>query len=232
MKAIGWRKASRRAVLRGVGVALTLPWLESLVSREEMARADDLGRYYRIPADARDLNYKQYFVEGEVEISVLDDYTSHNTERLVARLDALAQENGLGVYAALLLILTQLTFGEEEAREHWEGILEQRHGLSLALGRDAGLRVATLDYFMNVNRRLVHPTLIDVSLESGAPSGGGDPLTGLTGDRGFRAGVQGELRRARRYGHPVSVGYYCPDCGKGVRGADVSVKRGRTHASR
>lgn len=55
---------------------------ESLVSREEMARADDLGRYYRIPADARDLNYKQYFVEGEVEISMLDDYTSHNTERL------------------------------------------------------------------------------------------------------------------------------------------------------
>ncbi|MFD0739055.1 polysaccharide biosynthesis protein [Lysobacter koreensis] len=55
---------------------------ESLVSREEMARAEDLGRYYRIPADARDLNYKQYFVEGEIEISVLDDYTSHNTERL------------------------------------------------------------------------------------------------------------------------------------------------------
>ena len=55
---------------------------ESLVSREEMARAEDLGRYYRIPADARDLNYKQYFVEGEVEISMLDDYTSHNTERL------------------------------------------------------------------------------------------------------------------------------------------------------
>jgi UDP-N-acetylglucosamine 4,6-dehydratase/5-epimerase len=55
---------------------------ESLVSREEMARAEDLGRYYRIPADARDLNYKQYFVDGEIEISVLDDYTSHNTERL------------------------------------------------------------------------------------------------------------------------------------------------------
>lgn len=55
---------------------------ESLVSREEMARAEDLGRYYRIPADSRDLNYKVYFVEGEVEISLTEDYTSHNTERL------------------------------------------------------------------------------------------------------------------------------------------------------
>ena len=55
---------------------------ESLVSREEMARADDLGGYYRIPADSRDLNYDKYFVEGETEISEIDDYTSHNTQRL------------------------------------------------------------------------------------------------------------------------------------------------------
>jgi UDP-glucose 4-epimerase len=55
---------------------------ESLVSREEMAKAEDLQRYYRIPADNRDLNYKKYFVEGEEHISESDDYTSHNTERL------------------------------------------------------------------------------------------------------------------------------------------------------
>ena len=55
---------------------------ESLVSREEMARAEDLGGYYRIPADSRDLNYDKYFVEGETRISTLDDYTSHNTVRL------------------------------------------------------------------------------------------------------------------------------------------------------
>ena len=55
---------------------------ESLVSREEMARADDHGGYYRIPADARDLNYDKYFVEGETDISQIEDYTSHNTKRL------------------------------------------------------------------------------------------------------------------------------------------------------
>jgi UDP-N-acetylglucosamine 4,6-dehydratase/5-epimerase len=55
---------------------------ESLVSREEMARADDRGDYYRIPADSRDLNYDKYFVEGETQISSSQDYTSHNTRRL------------------------------------------------------------------------------------------------------------------------------------------------------
>lgn len=55
---------------------------ESLISREEMAHAQDMGGYYRIPADNRDLNYAKYFSEGEEEISNLDDYTSHNTVRL------------------------------------------------------------------------------------------------------------------------------------------------------
>jgi UDP-glucose 4-epimerase len=55
---------------------------ESLISREEMAKAQDMGDYYRIPADNRDLNYAQYFSEGEEKLSQLDDYTSHNTDRL------------------------------------------------------------------------------------------------------------------------------------------------------
>lgn len=55
---------------------------ETLVSREEMARADDLGGYFRIPPDDRDLNYDKYFIEGQQQISALDDYTSHNTRRL------------------------------------------------------------------------------------------------------------------------------------------------------
>lgn len=55
---------------------------ESLISREEMAKAQDMGDYYRIPADNRDLNYAQFFSEGEEKISHQDDYTSHNTERL------------------------------------------------------------------------------------------------------------------------------------------------------
>ena len=55
---------------------------ESLLSKEEMARAVDLGRYYRIPADNRDLNYDKYFTEGEASVSEFESYTSHNTQRL------------------------------------------------------------------------------------------------------------------------------------------------------
>jgi UDP-N-acetylglucosamine 4,6-dehydratase/5-epimerase len=55
---------------------------ESLVSREEMVRAEDMGRWYRIPSDSRDLNYDKYFNDGEKKISEAEDYTSHNTERL------------------------------------------------------------------------------------------------------------------------------------------------------
>jgi UDP-N-acetylglucosamine 4,6-dehydratase len=55
---------------------------ESLVSREEMAKAQDMGRYYRIPADNRDLNYDKYILEGEPSANEVEDYTSHNTELL------------------------------------------------------------------------------------------------------------------------------------------------------
>lgn len=55
---------------------------ETLVNREEMAKATDMGNYYRIPADNRDLNYSRYFSEGEKKVSKIDDYHSHNTARL------------------------------------------------------------------------------------------------------------------------------------------------------
>jgi tRNA pseudouridine32 synthase/23S rRNA pseudouridine746 synthase len=55
---------------------------ESLVTREEMAKSEDLGEYYRIPCDGRDLNYNKYFEEGEEKQSAFDDYHSHNTHRL------------------------------------------------------------------------------------------------------------------------------------------------------
>ena len=55
---------------------------ETLVTREEMANSIDMGDYYRIPCDTRDLNYDKFFVEGNEEIAVIEDYHSHNTARL------------------------------------------------------------------------------------------------------------------------------------------------------
>ncbi len=55
---------------------------ETLLTREEMARSTDLGKYFRIPADNRDLNYAQYFTHGEEVVSHQEDYTSNNTHQM------------------------------------------------------------------------------------------------------------------------------------------------------
>ena len=55
---------------------------ETLVTREEMVKAEDCGYYFRIPADTRDLNYGKFYTDGEEKIAEVDDYHSHNTTRL------------------------------------------------------------------------------------------------------------------------------------------------------
>jgi UDP-N-acetylglucosamine 4,6-dehydratase len=83
---------------------------ESLVSREEMARVEDMQQYFRIPADNRDLNYAMYFTDGQKEISTLDDYTSHNTRRLDV--------------AALKQLLLNLDFIQRHLQGHDTAITE------------------------------------------------------------------------------------------------------------
>lgn len=75
--------------IRTIGTRHGEKLFETLVSREEMVRVEDLNGYYRIPADTRDLNYDKFFVEGELDMSKVEDYTSHNT----VRLDILGVEN-------------------------------------------------------------------------------------------------------------------------------------------
>lgn len=71
-----------RAGLKIIGTRHGEKLYESLISREERAKAQDLGEYFRIPADNRDLNYAKYFSVGETKISDFEDFTSHNTKRL------------------------------------------------------------------------------------------------------------------------------------------------------
>lgn len=72
----------KKSTIRIIGTRHGEKLYESLISREEMSKAEDMGSYYRIPADNRDLNYAQFFSEGEEKISKIEDYTSHNTHRL------------------------------------------------------------------------------------------------------------------------------------------------------
>jgi len=71
-----------KAMIRIIGTRHGEKLYESLVTREEMAKSVDVGDYYRIPCDDRDLNYNRYFVDGEEKVSEFDDYHSHNTKRL------------------------------------------------------------------------------------------------------------------------------------------------------
>lgn len=78
---------------------------ETLLTREEMAKAEDLGGYYRIIPDDRDLNYGKYFTEGQEQVSLSEDYNSHNTQRLTVpeirekllKLDYIQQELSGGI---------------------------------------------------------------------------------------------------------------------------------------
>jgi UDP-glucose 4-epimerase len=68
--------------IRIIGTRHSEKLYESLLSKEELIHAEDLGDYYRVPSDNRDLNYNKYFTEGNSHIQNLEDYHSHNTRRL------------------------------------------------------------------------------------------------------------------------------------------------------
>ena len=133
---------------------------------------------------------------------------AHNEERLLKRLDQIRTQSGLQAYAALLLILTRLPFEEAEARRHWEAVLKHRRSLGETLERQVGLRVALLDYFINVNRQLTSPRIVDLSLaERQESSAQTDAQTGLFNARQFLSALQKESRRSKRYRLDLSVLY-------------------------
>jgi len=79
---------------------------ETLCTREEMLKAEDMGEFYRVPADNRDLNYNQYFSEGESHISQIEDYHSHNTKQ--------EDVEGMKVLLSKLPLIRKEVFGEME----------------------------------------------------------------------------------------------------------------------
>lgn len=81
---------------------------ETLCTREEMVKAEDMGEFYRIPADNRDLNYAQYFSEGEEDVSIIEDYHSHNTEQQGVE--------GMKKLLSTLPLIRKEVFGEDVAQ--------------------------------------------------------------------------------------------------------------------
>ena len=71
--------SGKKVQIKNIGTRHGEKLYETLCTREEMLKSEDMGDFYRIPADHRDLNYEQYFSEGNVDISKIEDYNSHNT---------------------------------------------------------------------------------------------------------------------------------------------------------
>jgi UDP-N-acetylglucosamine 4,6-dehydratase/5-epimerase len=81
---------------------------ETLCTREEMAKAEDMGMFFRIPADNRNLNYNQYFSEGEVDIAAIEDYHSHNTQQIGV--------DGMKELLSKLPLIRREVFGEKSVK--------------------------------------------------------------------------------------------------------------------
>ncbi|MBI3932121.1 MAG: diguanylate cyclase [Acidobacteria bacterium] len=129
-------------------------------------------------------------------------------ERLLADLER-RQEEGQPLYSAALYLLTHLQFPEAEARRHWRRILAHRDLLRMTLGRDVGLRVALLDYFVNVSKELRNPKVIEISIyERTARSAVTDGLTGLFNHAYFVQALRREVQRSRRHGLTVSLALF------------------------
>ena len=131
-----------------------------------------------------------------------------NEEGLLAEFEGYRQA-GQPVYACLLSILTHLSFSEGEAYRHWRRIQAHRDRLRSALRRDVGLRVALLDYFVNVNRELHNPKVIEIAIyERTERSAVTDGLTGLFNHAYLVQALKREVQRARRHDLKLSVAMF------------------------
>ena len=110
------------------------------------------------------------------------------------------------LHSQIIHLLTHLEYPETEAQRHWSSIEEHRERLSDQLGRDAGLQVAVLDYFFNLNPRLQNPKIIEIAAflakEKDAST---DSLTGLFNRNYFNISLRRETIRAQRYGLTFSL---------------------------
>jgi len=105
------------------------------------------------------------------------------------------------LYSSLLYLLTHLDFTERQAARHWKRVAAHREEMSRAMGRDPGVRVAILDYFVNVSRELRNPKVIEISMfERTERSAVTDGLTGLYNHAYLLQALRQEVLRSKRHG--------------------------------
>jgi two-component system, cell cycle response regulator len=111
------------------------------------------------------------------------------------------KSQGDPLYSSLLYLLTHLNFTERQAARHWKKVITHRDMLRAAIGRDPGLRVAILDYFVNVSHELKNPKVIELAIyERTERSAVTDGLTGLYNHAFFLQALRQEVLRSKRHG--------------------------------
>jgi diguanylate cyclase (GGDEF)-like protein len=146
-----------------------------------------------VKSPAESLSYRQSLLEFLEAGPGREDALLEEFERQKGQEDPL--------YSSLLYLLTHLDFTERQAARHWKRIVRHREGMRRALGRDPGLRVAILDYFVNVNRELRNPKIIEISIfERTERSAVSDGLTGLYNHAYFLQALRQEVLRSKRHG--------------------------------
>jgi len=129
-----------------------------------------------------------------------------DSPRFVEMLERLERRHGSGVYVELLFILSHLRFPPDEARRHWDAIHAHRKVMRDRLQTPVDLRVALVSYFLEINRKLRNPKVIELKLfEQTQASAYRDELTGLCNFRYFKDHLAREIHRSERFGLPVSL---------------------------
>jgi diguanylate cyclase (GGDEF)-like protein len=127
-------------------------------------------------------------------------------DRMVAELEDLARDEGRAVYTELLYMLSHIRFEEEVAERHWKEVIRHRAAMAEALGSDVDLAVALVSYFVQVNRQLQNPKLIELKVfEETQASAYRDELTGLHNFRFFQDYLNWEVNRCERHGGSFSI---------------------------
>lgn len=129
-----------------------------------------------------------------------------NEQMVLAELEELRRSSGEAFYTDVFRVLVHYDFASEEARDHWERIMEHCALMSERLERPVSFRVAMLDYFVGLNRILKSPKMIEISLfDRVLQSSLQDELTGLFNRRYFDRSLERELKRARRHSKAVCL---------------------------
>lgn len=138
-------------------------------------------------------------------ISVLGQDNGETAE-ILKQVEEVRKEKANSLYSDLIYTLAHLHFSENQARLHWEKVLQHKQEMSRKLGRNVGIRVALLDYFINLQQKIENPKIIEIDIfEKTMLSAVTDGLTGLYNHRFFQDRLEEETERASRYGASLSL---------------------------